>query len=149
MANKSIIDVDTLSSLADSDSLFVNSGGALKQVSGIADYIVEEGTSGIWSYRKWNSGIAECWGKQTISNATWNAWGNAYVSLVISGVEYPFTFIETPDEIMTVSTPAGSCYPLIYADNTTTTSGRAQTVRPGTGSTTAITYHYRICGRWK
>ena len=25
------------------------------------DYIVEQGTSGIWTYRKWNSGIAECW----------------------------------------------------------------------------------------
>ena len=33
---------------------------------GIADYIVEQGTSGIWTYRKWNSGIAECW----ISTAT-------------------------------------------------------------------------------
>ena len=28
----------------------------------IDDYIVEQGTSGIWTYRKWNSGVAECWG---------------------------------------------------------------------------------------
>ena len=27
-----------------------------------ADYIIEQGTSGAWTYRKWNSGIAECWG---------------------------------------------------------------------------------------
>lgn len=26
------------------------------------DYIIEQGTSGIWTYRKWNSGVAECWG---------------------------------------------------------------------------------------
>ena len=26
------------------------------------DYIVEQGKSGSWTYRKWNSGIAECWG---------------------------------------------------------------------------------------
>lgn len=26
------------------------------------DYIVAQGTSGIWTYRKWNSGIAELWG---------------------------------------------------------------------------------------
>lgn len=32
---------------------------------GINDYIVERGTSGIWTYRKWNSGIAECWGRLT------------------------------------------------------------------------------------
>ena len=29
------------------------------------DFIVEQGTSGIWTYRKWNSGIAECWGEHT------------------------------------------------------------------------------------
>lgn len=26
------------------------------------DYVVEQGTDGIWTYRKWNSGVAECWG---------------------------------------------------------------------------------------
>ena len=30
----------------------------------LADYVVEQGTSGIWTYRKWNSGVSECWGKQ-------------------------------------------------------------------------------------
>lgn len=26
------------------------------------DYIIEEGTYGIWQYIKWNSGMSECWG---------------------------------------------------------------------------------------
>ena len=26
-----------------------------------ADYVMEEGTSGIWNYRKWANGTAECW----------------------------------------------------------------------------------------
>ena len=42
-----------------------------------ADYIVEQGTSGIWTYRKWNSGVAECWGTYTsgnISVASRNGW---------------------------------------------------------------------------
>lgn len=26
------------------------------------DYVVDEGTSSIWTYRKWASGVAECWG---------------------------------------------------------------------------------------
>ena len=30
--------------------------------SKVGDYVVEQGTDGIWTYRKWNSGIAECWG---------------------------------------------------------------------------------------
>ena len=32
---------------------------------GVRDVVIEEGASGIWNYRKWNSGIAECWGKYT------------------------------------------------------------------------------------
>ena len=31
----------------------------------VRDVVVEQGTSGIWSYRKWSSGVAECWGKYT------------------------------------------------------------------------------------
>ena len=30
----------------------------------LGDYIVEQGTSGIWTYRKWNSGIGEYWGRE-------------------------------------------------------------------------------------
>ena len=29
-----------------------------------ADFVVEQGNSGIWMYRKWNSGIGEYWGKE-------------------------------------------------------------------------------------
>lgn len=36
----------------------------------VADVVVEQGTSGIWTYRKWSSGIAECWGTSTNSTAT-------------------------------------------------------------------------------
>ncbi len=47
------------------------------------DYIVEQGTSGIWTYRKWNSGIAECWGRTDIVVPTSGAYA----------VAFPFTFV--------------------------------------------------------
>ena len=31
------------------------------QATKMTDFIVEQGTSGRWTYRKWNSGVAECW----------------------------------------------------------------------------------------
>lgn len=40
-----------------------------------ADYVVEEGTSGIWTYRKWNSGVAECWGRSTVASTSYSANG--------------------------------------------------------------------------
>ena len=41
----------------------------------VADYVVAQGTSGIWTYRKWNSGIAECWTTSTL-NITGTFWAN-------------------------------------------------------------------------
>ena len=35
------------------------------RTSDMTDFIVEEATDGIWTYRKWNNGVAECWGKFT------------------------------------------------------------------------------------
>ena len=34
------------------------------------DYIVDQGTIGAWTYRKWNSGTAECWCKTDITGTT-------------------------------------------------------------------------------
>lgn len=51
-----------------------------------ADYIVEQGTSGIWTYRKWNSGIAECWGRAG-NNSIPSGWSTTGVNLAL-----PFTF---------------------------------------------------------
>ena len=60
------------------------------------DYIVEQGTSGSWTYRKWNSGIAECWGTFTEVKGftSWNS--NMYVCDMTS-VSYPTNlFIAKP-----------------------------------------------------
>lgn len=44
-----------------------------------ADYVVEEGTSGKWRYRKWNGGIAECWClTDSTSHAMTTQLGNQY-----------------------------------------------------------------------
>ena len=53
------------------------------------DYVVEQGTSGIWTYRKWASGIAECWGTYSKQIAANTVDVNNYMT-------YPFTFISEP-----------------------------------------------------
>ncbi len=62
------------------------------------DYIVEQGTSGVWTYRKWNSGFAECHGYHTVSGLNIStAWGSWYSSTVIALPSFPFTFSGSPD----------------------------------------------------
>lgn len=55
----------------------------------IADYVVEQGKSSNWNYRKWNSGKCELWGKfsQTQTAYAKNSW--VVGSSSITG--YPFT----------------------------------------------------------
>lgn len=36
------------------------------------DFVVEQGTSGVWTYRKWNSGVSECWGQPNITTYSGN-----------------------------------------------------------------------------
>ena len=52
-----------------------------------ADIVVEQGTSGIWTYRKWNSGIAEAWGRKSDASlpSGWSS-GDGVVLIL------PFTF---------------------------------------------------------
>ena len=57
-----------------------------------ADYIVEQGVSGKWKYRKWNSGYAECWRLVTQAPSETLSGGDSMKTFV----SYPFTFAETP-----------------------------------------------------
>ena len=57
------LDKEGLDYLANKVYDAINSGGS-------ADYIVEEGQNDIWYYRKWASGIAECWGRSEFSATT-------------------------------------------------------------------------------
>lgn len=61
----------------------------------LADYVVEQGTSGSWTYRKWNSGIAECWCAvdDTLTYEGVMLGGHIYYT---GSYAYPFNFISAP-----------------------------------------------------
>lgn len=70
----------SITSVISSGVGYVGSFGGDTSVVG-ADYIIEQGASGIWTYRKWSSGIAECWCAQSYSNiSVATAWGSVYES---------------------------------------------------------------------
>lgn len=85
----------------------------LGQGSNIADFVVEEGTEtagGVdWTYRKWNSGIAECWGKWsgTLSHYSTMAGFYAYNT---GSINYPSgLFIEEPNAHFSGRIDGGFC----------------------------------------
>ena len=116
----------------------------------IADYVVEQGTSGIWTYRKWNSGIAELWGTYTGTSVTPTAWGNIYASDTIPRIDYPFAFTSAPQVQVTpryTGTGGGFWIYCVGAGYTTQTpfygAGRAN----NTAIVPCIDFY--VIGRWK
>ena len=119
-----------------------------------ADYVVQQGTSGIWTYRKWNSGIAECWGVYTMTSAATKTWGSLYYSDTLAPrINYPFTFASRPQEsaFLHGSSVAGWVYPEAggIGLNTTTQTGQYGFVRPTTIASSEVKYEYTVVGRWK
>lgn len=56
------------------------------------DYIVDQGTSGNWHYRKWNNGLAECWGIHTGVALLGHASYNNTIYAGYTSLNLPFTF---------------------------------------------------------
>ena len=78
--------------------------------TGIADYIAEQGTSGIWTYRKWNSGIAECWGTHTETLTLSTVSSTGLYGAGSSYVNYPSgLFIEEPNTNFSGRVGTGYC----------------------------------------
>lgn len=112
------------------------------------DYIVEQKTSGVWYYRKWNSGFAECYGYHTINNVSCStAWGSLYGTSAIALPNYPFTFIETPDVNLSWESDYSALIDGV-GKRTTTSCGQTYLYRPVSAILTgkiSIVVH----GKWK
>ena len=80
------------------------------------DYVVQQGTSGIWTYRKWNSGIAECWGiykfQLNLVEQFQNVWaGHSFTLNLPSGLFVSTTsFSDTCVQMTTDNLWSASCY---------------------------------------
>ena len=68
-----------------------SSGSGTDSAAG-TDHIVETGVNGIWTYRKFASGIAECWGTKSWTITSWTAWGSTYYSTSSGTISYPSDF---------------------------------------------------------
>lgn len=115
-----------------------------------AHVVVEQGTSGIWTYRKFNDGVAECWGYKLTSGG-FSSWGSIYSKDI--GVEnYPTDFfIESPNIFIT-----SRCVGANTASGANSAGG-TKTQTPGvthvrgtsvSGSPNFLTFYHAI-GKWK
>lgn len=110
----------------------------------VADVVVEVGTSGIWTYRKWSSGIAECWGAWSGTKQCTGANGALYDNTGSQAL--PFTFTSAPYAITNATTSGG--YFGYVAVTPSTTSLSLVFVCSNNASRTWYVKYY-VIGRWK
>ncbi len=121
----------------------------------VNDFPVEVGTSGIWTYRKWHSGVAECWGEGTFDISGWNKWGVLYESITTYQATYPPNlFTATPIVQISVSrtnpdSNIGTCGLEIFSGASKTQTPICYALRPGEGVTGTIYLSLVARGRWK
>ena len=65
------------------------------------DYVIESGSNSQWTWQKWNSGVAECWGNFTASGTSkvWNSPVYNLTGAKFGPYNFPFEFVELPIEI--------------------------------------------------
>ena len=90
----------------DTDTKAWNPWRTLLHSGNVADYIVSQGTSGIWRYRTYSSGVKECWCAISESFTSQTSWGSGYLGYMPYH-SFPFTFSRTPTAMVTVGDGKG------------------------------------------
>ncbi len=113
---------------------------------GIKDYVVEQGTSGDWKYRKWNSGIAECFGYISLGSISVSAVGNVYRGTAT--VLLPAIFNDIPSNVHITNGD-----PLVHIISINGRAIDANTVSAyvwkATSSTVTVVGAFHVIGTWK
>lgn len=114
------------------------------------DYDIEVGTSGIWTYVKKASGLAELYGTLTKNDDIGTVSGVIYRSSAATAqTAYPFTFTAIPTEIVTASGANWMNY-ITAVPNTVSQSGSYYGSSPvQITSVFAQRYNIIVKGKWK
>lgn len=114
----------------------------------VADFVVEQGTTGIWTWRKWYSGIAECWGKNIVTADITTQSTDMIYRAQIGAVAFPFAFKSAPTCQVTVETSNASWAACNVRANANFTSS-VMLYRIGSITAQQCDVIYYAIGRWK
>lgn len=129
--------------------------------SAAADRVIEQGTTGKWTWRKWASGIAEMWatfdvGELVMTSQTWGALYTAsWMGLAANKTAraYPFAFAANPIVSATPTVGSGNIWLATNTENdigTRLTHAPAyQCVRASDATVSSPQISYYVVGKYK
>ena len=117
----------------------------------VVDFVIEEGTSGIWTYRKWSSGVAECWCKHTQTLDISTSWAVGWYTTGTSGFTLALPtslFKDTPHFDITFT---GSHGAIVWAhtQGSAVNTPNIMGVRPTSVTGVELCTNIYALGRWK
>jgi hypothetical protein len=122
----------------------------------LVDYVIEQGTDGDWTYRKWASGKAECWASVSFTLTTKSAWTSGsglYYSNVTPKKAYPASlFVAMPILFTSITGPSGSAtlYVLSARDcGSATETDEYRLISSSSSTGASVTLNYHAIGSWK
>lgn len=127
----------------------------LGQGSNIADFVVEEDTetiSGVvWTYRKWNSGIAECWSNHIALtvNFAQNIETNLYTTGYTYAVTYPSIFTSVDSLICSASHGVTNGWVTCTAGSLSSGTVATSWLGWNSGGNQSVKLNVSLKGKWK
>ena len=138
--NSSGVSVSTPGNILLDGSLVIDTYGKFRSVV--------EGSSGIWSYKKWSNGEAELWGTCTISDMDCSAaLGSMYRTSEISPGTFPFTVYE-PNVTATYESEGYGAMLWAMKNATTSELPHYYLVRPTTAIIVSGEINFYVHGKW-
>lgn len=118
------------------------------------DYITEQGTSGEWWYRKWNSGRMECGidDKEFPNVSHTTAWGPMYRSEPLNFGTFPFAFISRPWAVVSYNSNSGplqTAFPIIQANSSVTKAPSFYLIAVSSGTMSKPHFGILAVGKYK
>lgn len=137
-------------------------GNAVRGIpTGGVDYVIEQGLTGKWMWRKWASGIAEMWATfdSPSLDMTSQTWGPLYTASWMglaankAARQYPFAFVENPVVSATPTVGSGNIWLATNTENdigTRLTHAPAyQCVRASDATVNSPQISYYVVGKYK
>lgn len=128
----------------------VRSGGSLTIYDNYGSvYSVQNGSSGIWTYKKWSNGDVELWGTFSVSNLNCNtALGNMYRTAAFTPNSFPFT-VYNPNLVASYESTGYGAFLWATTLTTNTAPPNYYLVRPTSTTITSGKINFHVRGKWK
>lgn len=127
----------------------------------VVDTVIEQGKKNVtdpntnatvaWDYRKWESGMAECWIRRNVNVNVNTAWGSTgFYYGTISTINFPFKFAEVPTVTVTVEYGDDSKSLFIASSGYSSQNyARPTMLCRNSAETVNCNLNYHVTGRWK